>query len=102
MQQCNTSVNMLHLESSIDNKESLMNHKTLNKTTQPEFAADRKAEPLIDKKQTTSPKSEVKDTKRRKPKRPIDNRKLKFFIKFKLGKKQYEINFKYDMDRDNP
>ena len=27
---------------------------------------------------------------------------LKFFIKFKLGKKQYEIDFKYDMERDNP
>lgn len=30
------------------------------------------------------------------------NRMLKFFIKFKLHQKQYEIDFKYDMDRDNP
>ena len=27
---------------------------------------------------------------------------LKFFIKFKMGKKQYEIDFKYDLERDNP
>jgi hypothetical protein len=30
------------------------------------------------------------------------NKKVKFFIKFKLGKKQYEIDFKYDMEEDNP
>ena len=30
------------------------------------------------------------------------NKTLKFFIKFKMGKKQYEIDFKYDLDRDNP
>jgi len=27
---------------------------------------------------------------------------IKFFIKFKLGKKQYEIDFKYDTEHDNP
>ena len=27
---------------------------------------------------------------------------LKFFIKFRLGKKQYEIDFKYDTELDNP
>jgi hypothetical protein len=30
------------------------------------------------------------------------NRILKFFIKFKLGKKLYEIDFKYDIEQDNP
>ena len=52
-----------------------------------------------------SPKSETRyeTTKRRKSRKTSDvNKKLKFFIKFKLDKKQYEINFKYDMERDNP
>lgn len=30
------------------------------------------------------------------------DKKVKFFIKFKLGKKQYEIDFKYDLEQDNP
>jgi hypothetical protein len=58
---------------------------------------------LIIPKQSGSPKSEVK-AKRKRSKRTSElvNKKLKFFIKFKLGKKQYEINFKYDMETDNP
>ena len=27
---------------------------------------------------------------------------LKFFIKLRLGNKKYEIDFKYDVERDNP
>ena len=61
---------------------------------------------MIMAKKRMSPKSEVKDShaKRRTKKRTsmVVNKKLKFFINLKLGKKQYEINFKYDMERDNP
>jgi len=50
-------------------------------------------------KSTPHPK---KDKKINKDTSESANKMLKFFIKFKLGKKQYEIDFKYDMERDNP
>ena len=51
------------------------------------------------KSQVVNSKSSKKKNKRASQ---TVNKKVKFFIKFKLGKKQYEIDFKYDMEEDNP
>ena len=40
-----------------------------------------------------------KPDKKKSKKKP---NKIKINIKFKLGKKQYEIDFKYDLKKDNP
>lgn len=49
----------------------------------------------------TSPRA-LRSTKTKKLKSSRKKKQLTFFIKFKLGKKQYDIDFKYNMDEDNP
>jgi hypothetical protein len=69
------------LESSTEHRETSHNYDTLNLTIQPEQCEQR---PLLEQR-VHSPKSMVQDTKRRKRRTDFVNKKLKFFIKFKLG-----------------
>lgn len=54
------------------------------------------------KTQIFNPKASKKKIKKASQTTSKKDKKVKFFIKFKLGKKQYEIDFKYDLEQDNP
>ena len=74
-------------------KESTLN-KSLSRDTENEHL--KKLEP------GEAPKISQESARNESPIHSSKNKTLKFFIKFKMGKKQYEIDFKYDLERDNP